>query len=225
MSPQDALRFEQHGALHLPEAAAPVLRELGIALASWPDGASGTRIVGDGVISELLAPAGLIGSVVTGAADKPMHPVRAVYFDKNDTNNWALGWHQDRTIAVKERADIPGFGPWTVKQGILHVQPPYEVIADLRTIRIHLDPVPHENAPLLVAAGSHRLGWVAADKCREVAASALIIACLAEAGDVWIYHTPVLHASERSKPGRRRRVLQVDYAGKRLPAPLEWLGV
>ncbi len=221
----DLERFDDVGALHLPGAAVPVLDALGTALAAWPDGQSGTRIAGDGAIRALLGPSSEIGELVAAAAGKIMHPVRAVYFDKNETNNWALGWHQDRTIAVRERVELPGFGPWTVKQGILHVQPPFAVVAGLRTIRIHLDFVPHDNAPLLVALGTHRIGLVAAEWCSKVAATSPVVACLAQAGDIWIYHTAILHASERSKRAERRRVLQVDYAAGQLPPPLEWLGV
>jgi len=99
------------------------------------------------------------------------------------------------------------------------------LIEGLRTIRIHFDPVPLDNGPLLIASGSHRLGLIASDGCDEIAARSSKIACLADPGDVWIYHTAILHASQRSRPGTRRRVLQVDYASEPLPAPLEWLGI
>jgi hypothetical protein len=33
--------------------------------------------------------------------------------------DWALGWHQDRTIAVMERVEADGLGPWTVKSGLI----------------------------------------------------------------------------------------------------------
>lgn len=218
-------RFEEVGAILFPGAALPVLDALGTALERWPDGQSGTRIAGDAVIGDLLGPASTIGALISEIFGKTAVPVRAVYFDKNETNNWVLGWHQDRTIAVKQRAEVSGFGPWTVKQGILHVQPPFSVIAAMRTIRIHLDAVPHDNAPLLIASGSHKLGQVAAEKCAEAAMSLPVSACLAEPGDIWVYHTAILHASERSKRVRRRRVLQVDFAAEPLSHPLEWLGV
>ena len=51
------------------------------------------------------------------------------------------------------------------------------------------------------------------------------IACLADAGDVWCYATPILHASATAQGKRHRRVLQVDYAATALPEPLVWLGV
>jgi hypothetical protein len=95
-------------------------------------------------------------------------PVRALLFDKRDVSNWALGWHQDRTIEVAERVDVPGYGPWTVKQGRLHVSPPIGVLETMLTVRLHVDPVGPDNAPLEVAPGSHRLGLVAEDAIPEV---------------------------------------------------------
>jgi len=223
VTPEAISRFNSTGLLHLPGAALSVLADLEAALARWPDGNSGIRIAGDPAIRKVLD--GEICGLVAALADRPVFPVRATYFDKNDTNNWSLGWHQDRTIAVAERAELSGFGPWTTKQGILHVQPPFEIIAGLRTIRIHLDPTPQDNAPLLVAAGSHRLGLIPAGEADAIAKSREVMTCLAQRGDVWAYHTPVLHASERSAAGQRRRVLQVDYAAEPLPTPLNWLGV
>jgi hypothetical protein len=69
--------------------------------------------------------------------------------------NWSVAWHQDRTIAVMERVDVEGFGPWTVKSGLLHVAPLFDLLAGMLTLRVHLDPVPETNAPLLVGA------WIA----------------------------------------------------------------
>jgi hypothetical protein len=51
------------------------------------------------------------------------------------------------------------------------------------------------------------------------------VACLAEAGDVWLYATPILHASEAAVEARHRRVLQVDFAVGELPGGLKWLGI
>ena len=65
--------------------------------------------------------------------------VRALFFDKTPGANWNLPWHQDVTIAVKERRDVAGFGPWTLKAGIHHVHAPGPLLARMVTIRIHLD--------------------------------------------------------------------------------------
>jgi hypothetical protein len=81
-----------------------------------------------------------------------------ILFDKTPATNWSLAWHQDRTITVAERIEVDGFGPRTVKSGLLHVMPPFEILRRRVTLRVHLDPVPMTNGPLLTAPGSHRFG-------------------------------------------------------------------
>ena len=110
-------------------------------------------------LAELLVIAG-VDDIAALLIDAPARPVRAVLFDKSDEANWALGWHQDRTIAVRRKIDTADFGPWTVKDGMPHVAPPYDLLARMVTLRIHLDPVTNQNAPLLVALGTHRLGGI-----------------------------------------------------------------
>lgn len=149
-------------------------------------------------------------------------PVRALLFDKRDGANWALGWHQDRTVEVAEWIDVPGFGPWTRKQDRLHVAPPIAVLAAMVTVRLHLDPVGPDNGPLRVAPGSHRLGVIAEAAIDAVVERCGSAVCLAEAGDIWFYATPILHGSARAASGRRRRVLQMDIAAADLPGGLRW---
>lgn len=176
-------------------------------------------------LAELLTVDGPVGRIVTPILGVMARPVRALLFDKSARNNWALGWHQDRTIVVKERRVVEAFGPWTRKQGLLHVAPPFDVLRSMVTIRVHLDAVPQTNAPLLVAPGSHRLGRIAESDIAAVVAQCGLQVCLAEAGDVWLYATPILHASDAAVEPQRRRVLQVDYAVGSLPGGLEWLGI
>jgi ectoine hydroxylase-related dioxygenase (phytanoyl-CoA dioxygenase family) len=151
--------------------------------------------------------------------------VRAILFDKTTSANWSLTWHQDRVVAVRERMEVEGFGPWTRKHGALHVAPPFEVLAGMLTLRVHLDPVPETNAPLLIAPGSHRFGKIPGADVPMVVSKCGVAVCLAEAGDVWTYATPILHASERASAATHRRVLQVDYAVGDLAGGLEWHGV
>jgi ectoine hydroxylase-related dioxygenase (phytanoyl-CoA dioxygenase family) len=166
-----------------------------------------------------------IGAVAAKALGLDCFPVRALLFDKTEATNWALGWHQDRTIVVRERREVPGFGAWTVKSGLQHVAPPADVLAQMVTLRVHLDPVPEDNAPLQVACGSHRLGMVPESDVDAVVERSEILTCLADRGDVWLYRTLVLHASAAASRPARRRVLQVDYAATPLPNGLKYLGV
>ncbi len=93
------------------------------------------------------------------------------------------------------------------------------------TLRVHLDDVPLDNAPLLIAPGSHLFGLVPDRSVEAVAEQASPVACTAQAGDIWAYSTLILHASKRSETPQRRRVLQVDYAACELPPPLKWGGI
>ena len=44
--------------------------------------------------------------------------VRALFFDKTPVRNWFVSWHQDRTVALNRRLEMPGWGPWTTKEGL-----------------------------------------------------------------------------------------------------------
>jgi len=99
------------------------------------------------------------------------------------------------------------------------------VLERMATLRIHIDPVGADNAPLVAALGSHRIGVISAGEAAGAAGRYPQVTCLAEAGDVWAYSTPILHASDRAVAPTRRRVLQIDYATEDLPHGLEWSGV
>ena len=159
------------------------------------------------------------------AAGSGWRCVRAIAFNKTPDANWGLGWHQDRTIAVARREEAPGFDVWSSKDGLTHVEPPFALLESMVTLRVHLDAVDESNAPLLVARGSHRLGKVAESAIARVVDASEILASHAEAGDGWLYATPVIHASARSTSDRSRRVIHLDFSREALPKPLEWAGI
>src|SRR5215216_3038029 len=67
-------------------------------------------------------------SIVEPILGSSVRVVRGTYFDKHKDANWKVAWHQDVTIAVRERMEVDGFGPWSLKAGIHHVQPPPSVL-------------------------------------------------------------------------------------------------
>ena len=219
------LVFEIHGAQLFRGALRECIRELAAALADLPGEAAGVRIHGIRALDPLLVPDGCIGAVAATILGPLARPVRAILFNKTEATNWSLAWHQDRTIAVKAPREAPGFGPWTVKSGLHHVEPPFDLLSRMVTLRAHLDDVPSANAPLLIAPRSHSFGRIPDGEIDKVVARCGSVACLAEAGDVWLYSTPVLHASKAAARPAGRRVLQVDFAAEQLPHGLEWLGV
>ncbi|WP_426164406.1 phytanoyl-CoA dioxygenase family protein [Sandarakinorhabdus sp. DWP1-3-1] len=159
---------------------------------------------------------------IASACCEGARPVRAVLFDKTPGSNWFVPWHQDRTIAVQQRVELEGFGPWSVKDGMTHVEPPFAIMARMVTLRLHLDDCGPGNAPLHVAFGSHH-SRVAADDAGRIAAGSEQMACVAQAGDVWAYATPIVHRSDRAVAPSRRRVLQVDFSPDQLAGGLAWL--
>jgi ectoine hydroxylase-related dioxygenase (phytanoyl-CoA dioxygenase family) len=220
------LSFACNGAqLFAAALDAAALSVLDAALAPLPRHRPGVRLHGIAALVPLLSVEGALGAIAATVLGRHARPVRAVLFDKTPQANWPLGWHQDRTIAVRRKVDVAGFGPWSVKAGVPHVEPPFAVTAGMATLRLHLDPVGPDNAPLLIAPGSHRCGRVPAADIAAVVRQSGIVACLAEAGDAWLYATAILHASEAAAAPCRRRVLQVDYTNSTLPGGLEWLGI
>lgn len=217
--------FARFGARRFEGALKPCMARLEAAISTVDTGEAGVRIHGLKPLEPLLDTRGCIGAVAASVLGQGARPVRAILFNKSAETNWSLAWHQDRTICVKARREAPGFGPWSVKRGLLHVAPPFDLLSRMVTLRAHLDGVPVGNAPLLIAPGSHTLGRIAVKDIDTVVSQCGTATCLADAGDVWLYATPILHASQRAPSPTTRRVLQIDFAAEGLPHGLEWLGV
>ena len=149
-------------------------------------------------------------------------PVRAILFDKTPGANWKVAWHQDLSIAVRERLDVPGFGPWSVKAGVPHVQPPVGVLERMLTVRLHLDDCGPGNGPLLVLPNSHAAGVLSPDAVRGWRARVPAVACHVPAGGALLMRPLLLHASSAATAPRHRRVVHVEYASGDLPGGLAW---
>lgn len=181
---------------------------------------AGARIgVGAELVERVLAHepyAEVIGSL--GA----YQPVRVIVFDKSADQNWAVAWHRDTAIAVQARHAVEGFGPWSIKDGVHHVQPPPGVLRDMVTARLHLDPTPSSNGALQVIPGSHLdIGdtWPSVDSGRGDREP---ITLEADAGDVVLMNPLTLHASSKSTQLGHRRVVHIEFAKQSLPEPLVW---
>lgn len=142
------------------------------------------------------------------------------------STNWSLPWHQDLTVAVQTRADVPGFGPWTRKAGIPHAHAPADLLARMLTIRLHLDDSGPGDGPLRVLPGSHAAGKLSPQALAGWLSRArdLAIDCNVAAGGAVVMHPLLVHASaSRTEPGHRR-VIHLEYAAESLPGGLEWYG-
>jgi len=148
--------------------------------------------------------------------------VRSILFDKTAGANWKVPWHQDLTIAVDSRRDTEGYGPWSIKEGIVHVQPPTEVLARMVTVRIHMDPCPAINGALRVLPGTHKLGRLNQNHLDCHIDEARAITCAAQPGDALIMRPLLLHASSPSIVPAHRRILHFDFANGGLYNGLTW---
>jgi hypothetical protein len=160
---------------------------------------------------------GLLGALFPAGG----HLTKAIYFDKPAGSNWLVAWHQDLMINVDRRAaDLPGFGPWTAKDGWVAVQPPVAVLENTVTIRLHLDDCDATNGALKVVPGSHLGGVVPAETIAARTASATV--CAVPAGGAMLMKPLLLHASNRSTSNRPRRVVHLEFSAAELPAGLAW---
>jgi hypothetical protein len=136
---------------------------------------------------------------------------RGLFFDKPPEQTWALPWHKDLTIAVREHRSPAGrFHHPTRKAGVPHVEAPEDVLQAMLTVRIHLDDVTDRNGPMQVIPGSHLTGKAMRfdeSRCRGI---------LVRRGDVLLIRPLVAHNSAPSDPANEhhRRILHLEFAGQ-----------
>lgn len=169
-----------------------------------------------------LARSAAIRSLVEPVLGPAAQLVRSILFNKSDQANWQVAWHQDLTIAVADKVDVEGYSAWSVKEGVLHVQPPAEVLEKMLTVRLHLDPADETNGALWVSPGSHHLGRLPAPEAAVTAERHGKYLCAVHAGDVVLMRPLILHASRKATSNMPRRVIHLEFAGVSLPEPLTW---
>lgn len=163
-----------------------------------------------------------IREIVEALQGSKSKPVRSIFFDKTPASNWYVTWHQDLSIAVEKRIDTEGYGPWSVKDGTIHTQPPREILEHIVSLRIHLDACPIENGAIKFIAGSHRNGIINPAEVATRAEACTSIACAAEVGDIILMRPLILHSSSKSTQPDHRRVLHLEFAAIDLPNGLSW---
>jgi len=146
--------------------------------------------------------------------------VKSIYFDKPETSNWYVSYHQDLTISVDKKIEIENFGPWTTKQNQFAVQPPIEIMENIYTIRIHFDDTDENNGALRVIPKSHlkkvyrpeTIDWTIETETT----------CNVKKGGIMIMKPLILHSSSRTTNNKKRRVLHVEFSNQELPKEIKW---
>lgn len=208
-------------------AAAAALDELAEAVAAVEDRAAAGRAGRRNLLRECelvreIACSPAVRQVVEAVLGPRARCVRALWFDKTPSANWRVTWHQDLMVAVDERHDVPGCGAWSVKQGVPHVQPPASVLQTMVTLRLHVDDCDADNGPLRVLPGSHRAGIADATQLAALREAIEPVDCCLGRGGAVLMRPLLVHSSGAAVRPRRRRVLHLEFAAGRLPAPLTW---
>jgi len=221
----DQIAFDRDGFAIIPDAvSSATVNEL---LAALPPSFDGKNCGGLRNLFEIAAVAELARtSAMRDAASVILGPdcfaVRALLFDKTPTANWKVTWHQDLTIALAKRHDIPGFGPWSVKAGVVHVQPPVEILERMVNVRLHLDPCGADNGPVRVLPGSHGTGKLSADAIGRLHGEIESVSCVVPRDGLLVMRPLLLHASSPATIPGHRRVVHLEFVTGALPDPLAW---
>jgi len=146
--------------------------------------------------------------------------VKSIYFDKPEKSNWYVAYHQDLTISVDKKLQLENFGPWTTKQNQFAVQPPLDILENIFTIRIHLDDTDENNGALKVVPKSHAKGIYRPETIDWEVETENI--CNVENGGVMIMKPLLLHGSNRTTNGKKRRVIHIEFSDRELPEELNW---
>lgn len=146
--------------------------------------------------------------------------VKSIYFDKPEKSNWYVAYHQDLTISVDKKIQLENFGPWTTKQNQFAVQPPLDILENIFTIRIHLDDTDENNGALKVVPKSHAKGIYRPETIDWNVETEAI--CSVGKGGIMIMKPLLLHGSNRTTNGKKRRVIHIEFSDRELPEELQW---
>jgi len=169
-----------------------------------------------------LASSGPVRALAEAVLGKNCFAVKGTFFNKTQESNWKVAWHQDLTIMVRERKEVAGFGPWTVKEDIVHVQPTAKVLVCVLAVRLHLDESGPDNGPLRVLPSSHKQGRLSSKQVVELPKTASV-ACTVPRGGALVMRPLLLHASSACVAPKPRRVIHLEFAAEELPDGLQWL--
>ena len=155
--------------------------------------------------------------IAQGVLGKGAIPFRATLFDKSPTANWLVVWHQDTALPLRERQETPGWGPWSIKDGVIYAHAPASALSRVLALRLHLDDSTAENGPLRVLPGTHTLGVLTDDETHELSTNVAPVDCEVPSGGVLAMRPLIVHASSKSHSGFPRRVLHIEYAASSAP--------
>jgi ectoine hydroxylase-related dioxygenase (phytanoyl-CoA dioxygenase family) len=145
-------------------------------------------------------------------------PYHATLFDKSPTSNWLVVWHQDTALPLRERKKFPGWGPWSVKEGVIYAHAPASALSQVLALRVHLDDSTERNGPLRVLPQSHTRGVLSDEEIERMVPETTPVECVVRRGGVLAMRPLLVHSSSKSQVDSPRRVLHIEYAASICPA-------
>jgi ectoine hydroxylase-related dioxygenase (phytanoyl-CoA dioxygenase family) len=173
--------------------------------------AGARNLLADPLVSDLARDARLV-AIASAELGSGAFPFKATLFDKSPGANWLVAWHQDTALPMRARRDVPGWGPWSVKGGVLHALAPAKALRGIVALRVHLDDSSSANGPLRVLPGTHRMGVLDDARIEQVASTIGPVECVARKGGVVLMRPLLVHASSKATAVSPRRVLHFEYA-------------
>jgi hypothetical protein len=147
--------------------------------------------------------------------------VKSIYFDKLESSNWFVPYHQDLTISTDKKVELDNFKNWTTKQNQFAVQPPLSFLENIFTIRIHLDDTDEKNGALKVIPRSHLKNQTEnifpfhQEQVRETY-------CNVMQGGIMLMKPLTLHSSDKTVNNKKRRVIHIEFSNMELPSEIKW---
>jgi ectoine hydroxylase-related dioxygenase (phytanoyl-CoA dioxygenase family) len=183
--------------------------------ADLPRSRAGIRhVMNQPPVSRITQSEEVLGLVKT-ILGKEAIPFRATLFDKSPTSNWLVMWHQDTALPLLEKKEADGWGPWSVKDGVIYAHAPASALEQVLAVRIHLDDSNLNNGPLRVLPGTHKTGVLTDEELQRLPAGIRAVDCTVPKGGVVLMRPLVVHASSKSTSAEPRRVIHIEYAAHR----------
>jgi hypothetical protein len=162
-----------------------------------------------------------LAEIAGGVLGTRSFPFRATLFEKSRASNWLVVWHQDTALPLRERVEVPGWGPWSLKERIDYAHAPAGTLSQVLTLSIQLDESNADNGPLRVLPRTHTLGVLSDDGIHDLAVRITPVDCVVGKGGVVAMRPLLVHASSKSRAEMPRRVLHIEYAAAdSIAAPL-----
>lgn len=220
-----ALQVEEQGYTIVPRVLNPAEEVQQIVLALEDSlvqrSCAGVRhLLGNPAVGDLANDPRLLG-IAQSVLGHHAFPFRATLFEKSPDANWLITWHQDTALPLREKQETPGWGPWSVKEGVTYAHAPATALEKIAALRVHLDDSTDQNGPLRVVPGSHQQGILSDEEVAALVRKSTPETCVVGQGGVIVMRPLIIHASSKSHSTLPRRVVHIEYgAHDAVPVPL-----